>query len=257
CCAAAVPVINRLYRSPFVCQMPALETASTIRLYMTVFATGLLGIGFEVLGVRLLGQVLENTIYTFAVTLAVYLLGTALGAAIQQRRLRPAKFEPLLCRLLVGLSMGCVIGAWVLTRSPEIYHALRSRWESSPSGIVISEAVVAAAVFGLPTLFMGALFGHLVQSAKHARGGVGRAVALNTLGSAIAPALFGVMLLPRVGAKWSLVIVSLGYLVPLPRITGWSGVGAVVLAGLVALLPADMRLVRELPGSKLVEFHEG
>ncbi len=44
-------------------------------------ATGLLGIGYEVLVVRVLSQVTENTVYTFAMLLAVYLVGTALGAA--------------------------------------------------------------------------------------------------------------------------------------------------------------------------------
>ena len=44
-------------------------------------ATGLLGIGYEVLVVRVLSQVAENTVYTFAILLAVYLVGTALGAA--------------------------------------------------------------------------------------------------------------------------------------------------------------------------------
>ena len=43
-------------------------------------ASGFLGIGYEVLVVRVLNQVAENTIYTFAILLAVYLVGTALGA---------------------------------------------------------------------------------------------------------------------------------------------------------------------------------
>ena len=48
-------------------------------------ATGLLGIGYEVLVVRVLSQVAENTVYTFAMLLAVYLVGTALGAAAYGR----------------------------------------------------------------------------------------------------------------------------------------------------------------------------
>ena len=46
---------------------------------------GLLGIGYEVLVVRVLSQVAENTVYTFAILLAVYLVGTALGAAAYSR----------------------------------------------------------------------------------------------------------------------------------------------------------------------------
>ena len=42
----------------------------------------MLGIGYEVLVVRVLSQVTENTVYTFATLLAIYLLGTALGAVV-------------------------------------------------------------------------------------------------------------------------------------------------------------------------------
>jgi spermidine synthase len=45
-----------------------------------LFFTGLLGIGYEVLVMRVLSQVLENTIYSFAGVLSVYLFGTAAGA---------------------------------------------------------------------------------------------------------------------------------------------------------------------------------
>ena len=55
------------------------------RLAFVLALTGFLGVGYEVLVIRALSQVLENTVYTFAVLLAVYLLGTALGAAVYQR----------------------------------------------------------------------------------------------------------------------------------------------------------------------------
>jgi spermidine synthase len=44
-----------------------------------LFLTGLLGIGYEVVAIRVVSQILENTVYTFAVLLAVYLFGTAFG----------------------------------------------------------------------------------------------------------------------------------------------------------------------------------
>ena len=72
--------------------------------------TGLLGIGYEVLVVRVLSQVTEDTVYTFAMLLAVYLVGSAAGAAAlpalarraRQRRRRWAtacspRWPPLAC----------------------------------------------------------------------------------------------------------------------------------------------------------------
>src|SRR5213593_102873 len=61
------------------------RAASRWRLSVTVFFTGLLGIGFETVGVRILSQVLENTVYSFAAVLSVFLLGTSIGAALFQR----------------------------------------------------------------------------------------------------------------------------------------------------------------------------
>ena len=65
------------------------------RLNRALFFTGLLGIGYEVLGVRALSQVLEGTVYSFAFTLAVYLLGASAGAALYQLQFRRMHFEPL------------------------------------------------------------------------------------------------------------------------------------------------------------------
>src|SRR5206468_11329077 len=97
------------------------------RLGLTVFATGLFGIGFETVGVRVLAQVLENTVYTFAAVLSVFLFGTSIGAALYQRfgvpqmlvreaptdaraarALPQASPGPLLGGLLGGISLSCL-----------------------------------------------------------------------------------------------------------------------------------------------------
>src|SRR5688500_18792027 len=62
-------------------QLEAEDSRLDWRLFATVFITGFIAIGFEVLGVRVLAQVMENTVYSFAAALAVYLLGTSLGPA--------------------------------------------------------------------------------------------------------------------------------------------------------------------------------
>ena len=54
-------------------------------------------------------------------------------------------------------------------------------------------------------------------AARQGRGGVGRALGLNTLGGALAPLLFGVWFLPALGAKHALVLVAVGYLLLIPE----------------------------------------
>jgi spermidine synthase len=74
----------------------------------------------------------------------------------------------------------------------------------------------ALLVFLLPTLFMGALFSHLIQQAKDRGLGLGRSLALNTLGASLAPALFGFVILPWVGVRPALLICGLAYFILLP-----------------------------------------
>src|SRR5947208_313377 len=75
-------------------------------------ATGLLGIGYEVVVVRVLSQVAEDTVYTFALLLAVYLVGTAAGAAAYERRWgRSADPERVGSMLLCALAAACLLGA--------------------------------------------------------------------------------------------------------------------------------------------------
>ncbi len=54
--------------------------------WRALFLSGFLGVGYQMLVVRGLSRFLENTVFTFATTLAVYLGSGALGAAWNQKR---------------------------------------------------------------------------------------------------------------------------------------------------------------------------
>lgn len=236
---------------------PSANCISKRRINLTVFLTGLLGIGYETVGVRMLSQILENTIYTFAAVLAVFLLGTAVGAALFQRVGRVRPFHPLLTDLLGGLSASCVVGMLILAQAQPIYDACRAILGDSLPAVLAAEMTVAAAVFALPTFFMGAIFSQLVQTARQPAGGVGQAAAFNTFGSALAPAFFGVLLLPALGSKWTLVLISLGYLVLAPKPAGWRrGLLAAPIL-LTFTLPTRLQIIQMPPGGRLVEYREG
>jgi len=237
-----------------------LDLKSRHRLAMTLLVTGLLGIGYEVLVVRVLEQVLENTVYTFASALSVYLLGTAMGAAIYQKWLARQPFAPCLARLLQVLSAACAAGILLLWRAPAIYYNTRSAFGGGFGGSVLAEMVLAAVVFGLPTTVMGALFSHLVQAARHGGGGVGWAMGINTIGSALAPVVFGVLLLPQLGAKTAFLVLIGGYLLLGPPMVWRSHLGALpaLALGLWILSGPGAKALASLPASgHLVEFQEG
>jgi spermidine synthase len=223
------------------------------RLWVTLFFTGLLGIGYEVVGVRVLAQVLENTVYTYAAVLAVFLLGTALGGAIYHRLTRP----PQIAGVLLATAMAAGAGILAATQANSLYQFCRTRGGDSIPGVLLAEMTVAASVFLVPTMAMGATFTHLVQTARGVRGGIGGAVAVNTLGAAVAPLLFLVWLLPWLGSKWTLLIIALGYTALVLRFSKrhWA-LSATLL--LLAFLPgSQLRYLALTDRDRLVDFREG
>src|SRR5262249_27443800 len=140
-------------------------------------------------------------------------IGTALGAAVYTRWLCRARdtdqLRDTLLSLLAAvclLSMLCLAGAegfkqWLLTSVGASFFAALS-----------AEALLAVMAFLLPTLLMGALFSHLCTQARSTGTSFGLALGVNTLGAAVAPLLFGVVLLPRIGTKYAMLLVAASYL---------------------------------------------
>ncbi len=180
------------------------------RLYFTLFMTGLLGIGFEVLMTRVLSQVLENTVYSFAVLLMIFLFGTALGAWIYQRK-RLSRSSGILSFLLLSTTFFCLVSISLLQFVYPVFAGLQRLFGANYYGAIAAELCMALLFFLLPTISMGATFSHLAQSLKSRDRGVGRALCLNTLGGAVAPLLFGVVLLPLIGINASLLLVAMAY----------------------------------------------
>ncbi len=229
-------------------------TTATKRLLLTLFVTGFLGIGYEVMTVRLVSQVLENTVFSYAILLAVYLLGTASGAAFYQFRLAGRPFAPLLGGLLTIQALACTAGMWLLHYSADIY-ALVER-----IGPHNAEIAVALSVFLGPTLVMGALFSHLAQAAKHHPKGLGAALAVNTLGGALSPFLFGIVLMPWWGPAGALCTICLAYLLLLPgnrRSAIWPAAACITAAGLIFTIPGPFDFNRLAPGETVMAQRHG
>ncbi len=213
--------------------------------------TGFLAVGYECWAVRELSQVLENTVYSFATTLGVFLLGNAVGAAVGPRwsisRQRPV--------LLCGLAATCLLGGWVLARSAKWGLQLRAAWGDSAVLVLGVELVLAGAVLLLPSCLMGALFAELMGSV-HGRVKQGRALALNLLGSALAPAVIGAAAFPTLRGRGTLLVIAGGYLLMVRGLQGWRWLWVGLPAGLAMFVP-ELSLQRVGPDSRLVTVREG
>ena len=204
-----------------------------LRLVGLLFLTGLAGVGVEIAVARGLAQTLENTVYSFATVVAIYLVGAACGAI--WRSLFPRRRAMLLLGLALG-TLWCAAGVWL---SGDLYATLRTTLAYG----LFAEVVVTAMVFLPAATVMGALFADLAQEARGPKGGLGLAFAANLFGGALAPPVVGLVLIGTLGAIPSLVALSLCYAImalvlassPLPRIV--SGAIATAASGLMIFWP--------------------
>ena len=227
---------------------------------LRLFLTGLLGIGFEVLAVRVISQVTENTVYTYAILLSVFLMGTALGAVVMKRAgvtsdVTAARIDQAIGALVVTIFLGGISLWW----ADQIY-ALPTRWFGQGAAAALAgEWVAGTAAMLLPSMAMGALFTLLCRQAQQVHMPLGTALGINNLGSALAPVLIGLVLLPYAGAGVVLFILIAGYLAlrsmqSWNRPAGWMAAGALML---LATFAGPLRFVEVPAGGRLLSYREG
>ena len=230
------------------------------RSLLCLAATGALGIGYEVLVVRVLSQVAEDTVYTWALLLAVYLAGSALGAAVWQRLMAGSPDARTWGhRLLLCQAAACLVGMGGLWGAEAVQQWVQAALGGGMGAALGAEAAMALVAFALPTLAMGALFSHLCTQAQSMGHTIGRALAFNTLGAAAAPIVFGVLLAPALGPKAALLVVTAGYVAvagwPARRSAGAWGPATTIVAVAVAAPPLAFVDVPE--GGHIVSYREG
>lgn len=206
-------------------------------LYLAIAATGLLGLGLEVVAVRVLAQLFSGTIYSFADLLAVWLLGTAAGTALHAKFSRQAlgrRPATVLFGLLLSLAVCVALTAALARATPAMLELLAPA--GSPWGRrQLAEMATAAIVLGPATLPMGACFAHLLaliaapapakledtnDTSTGSPRAIGGALALNGLAAAAAPFVFGVGVLGRFDYLEAWTSVAWGYLI-LALLVGW------------------------------------
>ena len=254
---------------------PVLLRRAKPALLTVLFLTGLIGIGYEVALVRALSQLSENTVYSFAAILAVYLLGTALGAGAYQRfyaaRRAPGFDAPAAALLSALTAATCALGVLAVYAAGDVSAAVRAGLglESNAGGI-LGELAAAGLALLPASAAMGALFAHLAQAARGRRGGLGAAFAANTAGAALAPLAVGALMIPALGAMTSLALLSVSYLgfallfavfaMGRPQARwGSAGLGAAAVgaSALAIAGPFDPRLITPPEGGRVLAHLEG
>ena len=210
--------------------------------YVTIALSGAVALGAEVVWTRLLGYLLLATVYVFAIILAVFLTGLALGTAGGSWILRKVNARNALgwCQILLTLGF-----AWTAYTIVNTFHLPFWNDEvlSTQDGwymYLLDLKVVAIAIFPA-TLFWGASFplacaavSEPGQDSGKTAGGI---YAANTLGGIFGALLVSLVLIPWIGSQDSqrvLLLVSAlsGLLLLAPKAK--QTMGALALAGCIA-----------------------
>ncbi len=193
---------------------PSLFPSRRVVAYLAVAALcGALALAFETVWFRALTLVLGSTTYSFAVMVACFLLGIALGAGALGRvadRSRTAVWA--LASALAGIGLWTFISMGIYNAAPEYFLRLLIRFSFSWNGMLGAKAVIGA-IFLVPlAVFSGIAFTAVVRLIRDDAASAGRAVgaafSVNALGSAVGAAAGGFILLPLLGLEQSLSILG-------------------------------------------------
>lgn len=262
---AAIALVRRALPPPRA-QAPA-SAPIPARLWLIAFASGFATLAVEVIWTRAFAQVLQNSVYTYALVLTVFLaalsLGAALANALTRLNLRP---ETLLTGLLLA---SCA----VIAATPHLFHHLTGGLgylggRADFAGYVSEVGRVALLTMLIPGTILGAVLPYLLRLMEG--GGspgavLGRLIAVNTTGAIFGALAGGFLLLPLVGmwkalwlmgAVYALLALALwrpaeSLTLRITRLAALAG-AATLLAGQPGLEPT--RLNR---GETLLAFREG
>jgi len=237
------------------------------RLWIIAFASGFATLAVEVIWTRAFAQVLQNSVYTYALVLTVFLvalsLGAALANALTRLSLRP---EAILTGLLLA---SCA----VIAATPHVFHHLTGGLgylggRADFAGYVWEVGRVALLTMLIPGTILGAVLPYLLRLMEGggAPGAVlGRLIAVNTTGAIFGALAGGFVLLPLVGAWKGLWLMGAVYAVLVLALWrpsgGWPAriTRLAALGGAVILLVGQpgLQATRLNAGETLLAFREG
>ena len=171
---------------------------------LTLGASGLVAMIYEVAWTRALSAMIGSSTYAFSIMLVTFLVGIALGSAIISKR-RPAANLKVLGRLQLGVAIGGTVFLVGYIVAPLILITLMRAFHYSFPAILTTQFICCAALMIFATLCMGATMPVASQlySSKFSLLGrsIGNIYSVNTLGAIAGSLIAGFLLIPLVGTE--------------------------------------------------------
>ena len=183
--------------------------------WAVALVSGTATLGVEVLWTRLFSQVLQNSVQTYALVLATFLVALSAGALVASALARVRRIGPE--RLLVGVLLAS--GVAVVASGP-LFAAATEGVRMVGAGLgwdayLAAVALTTLTVMLVPGTVIGTVLPFLLRLLERERRGpgelVGRLVAINTAGAIAGALAAGFVLLPWLGAARALVLTAAAY----------------------------------------------
>jgi spermidine synthase len=178
---------------------------------LTLFLLGFWGMAYQVLAIRVLSLVTENTVYSYALLLMVYLAFHAMGAALYKLIAKEntiASVESVAIPLLI---VSVVMGAWGLSMADSLFAWPSMVWGTSMWSALAGEGFAALIGLAIPSAAMGFVFAQQTIRQDGSQGWVAKSLFFNILGASLAPLVVGLLVFPAWGAAGVICLVLLGY----------------------------------------------
>ncbi|MBI1379994.1 MAG: hypothetical protein GC161_02755 [Planctomycetaceae bacterium] len=261
---------------------PVGPVSMQVLLMGAALASGFVSLGLEVVWTRALASRLSGTVYSYTSVLTAYLLALALGALVAARLgdrgalSRPARGLSALGAVWLGLGAGALLSGALLVHLPRLGSGDFALQGVSLFVAQLREWSLAAAVMAPALFFAGLQLPLLVALVGRGAAGAGRAagrvLAVNAVGTAVAPAFVGLLLVPTLGLGGTLALlgwVALAFGLWLlasafaaagrPRRSAlMRALPAVLVAGGAQLAMGDALIAARIrPGAQLVAYQDG
>lgn len=181
---------------------------------LLAFWSGFLALCFEILWTRYFAQYLQNSLYTFAAILTVYLLALAAGALFSHALQKRQKLDKeTLFKLLIAAGL---LNAAALLFFPLVLDNPQALAASSWTTYYEKTYLLIAGFIFIPGIMTGALFPSLLRFAGNLSSlpatAVGRLYSINIIGSILGSLIAGFLLIKLLGVTHSILLLSFLYL---------------------------------------------
>ena len=207
-------------------------------LTLLCFLSGFVMLALEVVWTRIFAQVHENSVYSYAITLIVVLIGLTIGSALS------ALVARWVGRPWLALAIMTLIGGALLSLVPVLLMQVTQRLR--PVDSLESWGDYVSGMFqmgfrgvGVVVIALGMVFPFLMKLAEPGDDApgwkLGRLLAINTAGAILGALMCGFLFLPRFGmwgTLWVLTVLYLSVVLVLPI---GRGRGAIVVKSLAAI----------------------